>query len=141
MGDDVRSRLQALRRLMAERGLTHYVVPSADEHLSETPPPWRRRREWLSGFTGSAGDLLVGLDPGETWLFTDSRYHLQAETELAGSWIELERVGAPGGRTLAEAVQDLADRHGPRLRLGFDPWCAPDAAAREWERRAAVGGG
>ncbi len=126
---------------MAERGITHYVVPSADEHLSETPPPWRRRREWLSGFTGSAGDLLVGLDPGETWLFTDSRYHLQAEAELAGSGIGLERVGAPGGRTLSEAVQDLADRHGSRLRLGFDPWCAPDAAARDWEGRVREAGG
>ncbi len=133
---EIPRRLEALRRLLAERGLTHYLVPTSDEHLSEIPAPWRRRREWASGFTGSAGDLLVGVEEGETRLFTDSRYHLQAERELEGTGIGLERVGAPGSRTLTQAIRDLAAARGEGFRLGFDPWCVADDTARGWERIA-----
>ncbi|GAB4260599.1 MAG: M24 family metallopeptidase [Deferrisomatales bacterium] len=117
----VPERLAALRRALDRHGLTHYLVPSTDEHLNEYVPAWGQRRTWLSGFTGSAGDLLVGRVPEETRLFTDGRYHLQAEEELAGSGIALEKVGAPGGRTLREALAELARRHGKACAVGCDP--------------------
>ena len=91
----VSERLAALRGLIRQHGLSHYLVPSSDEHLNEYLPVWHQRRAWLSGFTGSAGDLLVGLDTAETWLFTDSRYHLQAEEELAGSGVSVTALCPP----------------------------------------------
>ncbi len=63
-------RLSGLRGAMRTHGISHYLVPSADEHINEYLPRWNARREWLSGFSGSAGDLLVGIDPHETVLFT-----------------------------------------------------------------------
>ena len=133
-------RLTALRELLRQRGLTHYLVPSSDEHLNEYLPTWHRRREWLSGFTGSAGDLLVGLDGAETWLFTDSRYHLQAEAELPGSGIALQKVGSPGAETLTEVLRTLAGRHGGDGVVGYDPLVIPGATAREYAE-ALEGGG
>lgn len=114
----IADRLSALRSVLREEGLTHYLVPSSDEHLSEYPPPWRLRRPWLSGFTGSAGDLVVGLE--EAWLFADGRYHVQAAAELKGSTISFSRVGAPGEPTLLEHLKQVAAR-GSAV-IGFDPW-------------------
>ncbi len=112
---EIPGRIEALRSAMRERGLTHYLVPSSDEHLNEYLPPWRLRRPWISGFTGSAGDVLVGLDGA--WLFTDGRYHLQAEVELQATGVDLVKVGAPGHPTLAETLARLA----PEAVAGFDP--------------------
>ncbi|MDF1556412.1 MAG: aminopeptidase P family N-terminal domain-containing protein, partial [Deferrisomatales bacterium] len=136
----VPERLTALRDLLGQRGLSHYLVPSSDEHLNEYLPTWHRRREWLSGFTGSAGDLLVGRDEAETWLFTDSRYHLQAEAELAGSGIALQKVGSPGVETLTEVLRTLAGRHGADGRVGYDPLVIPAATAREYTEALSDGG-
>src|SRR5688572_31135987 len=111
-------RLLALREQLPLHGLDLYFVPSADEHVNEYLPPWRERREWLSGFTGSAGDLLVGRD--EAWLFADGRYHLQAERELEGSGIQPMKVGEPGVPTLTEKLKQLAEAGTPPA-LGFDP--------------------
>ncbi len=86
---DVSQRLAALRAAMVAAGVEACVVPSADPHLSEYLPPRWQAREWLSGFTGSAGTLVVG--PAQAGLWTDSRYFEQAEHELAGSGIELMR--------------------------------------------------
>lgn len=127
----VPERLEALRSSMREHGVTHYLVPSADEHLNEYLPAWHQRRAWLSGFTGSAGDLLVGLTPAETWLFTDGRYHVQAELELRGSGIGLQKVGAPGGKTPREVLEDLAGRGGAACVVGYDPWVLSVGAAEE----------
>ncbi|MBK9388330.1 MAG: aminopeptidase P family protein [Planctomycetes bacterium] len=111
-------RLAALRTRMPQLGIDLYLVPSADEHVNEYLPPWRARREWLSGFSGSAGDLLVGRE--EAWLFVDGRYHLQADSELAGSGIAAVKVGASGAPTLVEKLKQLAEG-APAPALGFDP--------------------
>lgn len=124
-------RLQALRAAMREHGLTHYLVPSADEHVNEYLPLWRARREFASGFTGSAGDALVGLE--DAWLFTDGRYHLQAERELAGSTYELSKVGAAGHDSLAERLRVLP----AGARVGVDPMVLPIATAQAY--RAVLG--
>ncbi len=87
------SHIDALREFMRARGLSAYIVPSTDPHLSEYVPEHWRRRAFLSGFTGSAGDLVVTLEAAGLW--TDSRYFLQAETQLNGSGITLFRQGLP----------------------------------------------
>lgn len=137
---DQRQRLRALRDLLRHHNLTHYWVPSSDEHLNEVPPPWHRRREWLSGFTGSAGDLLVGRDADETWLFADSRYHLQAEAQLAGTNIGLVKVGSPQGVTLAEHLRTLAGRYRGAGVVGYDPCVVTRSAVTEYGRVLADGG-
>ena len=86
--------LANLRRFLAANGESALVVPSADPHGSEYLPDHWKLREACSGFTGSAGELVVTADAAGLW--TDSRYYLQAEAQLAGSGIELFRLGVPG---------------------------------------------
>ncbi len=104
----VRARIQAVQAALVARGWHALLVPSADPHLSEYLPGRWQAREWLSGFTGSMGTLVVTVD--RALLFADSRYWVQAEAELAGSGIELERV-ATGGST---AHVDWLAAHTPR---------------------------
>lgn len=74
------TRLTALRNLMAKHGVDFYLVPSIDAHNSEYVPECWQRRTWISGFDGSAGEALIGLDCA--YLSTDGRYFLQAEQQL-----------------------------------------------------------
>ena len=112
----VRERVEALRAEMRAKGLRAYFVPSTDAHQSEYVPECWQRRPWISGFTGSAGDVVVLEDRALLW--TDGRYFLQAERELRGTGVDLMRAGMPGvpsveeflGRTLA--AQHLCARHG-----------------------------
>lgn len=122
------SRLDALRAAMREHGLTHYVVPSSDEHLNEYLPDWRMRRPWITGFDGSAGDAVIGLE--EAWLFTDGRYHLQAEQQLAGTGVQLSKVGAPGHPTLIEYLRRAARAAGGQVAVGCDPMILAVGAGR-----------
>jgi Xaa-Pro aminopeptidase len=87
----IHHRLGALRNYMGERGLHAFIIPSTDSHLSEYPASHWAAREWISGFTGSAGTVVVTREKAGLW--TDSRYFLQAESELEGSGIELFREG------------------------------------------------
>ena len=89
----VPDRLSALRRAMLETQIDAYVVPSTDPHQSEYPAPRWAGREWVSGFTGSAGTLVVTLHEARLW--TDGRYYTQAISELAGSGIELMKDRLP----------------------------------------------
>jgi len=84
------ARLQTLRAAMAREGVAAVIVPSADPHLSEYLPARWQAREWFSGFTGSAGTLVVTAKGGGLW--TDSRYFAQAESELAGSSLPLMKL-------------------------------------------------
>ncbi len=85
-----RLRIERLREALREAGIAAVLVPSSDPHLSEYLPQRWQAREWLSGFTGSMGTLVVSLDGAA--LFADSRYWTQAEAELAGSGIELVKI-------------------------------------------------
>ena len=85
-------RLADLRAAMAQHQVDAVIVPSADPHLSEYLPGRWQGREWLSGFTGSVGTLVVTRDFAGVW--TDGRYTTQAETELAGSEIALMNIPA-----------------------------------------------
>jgi Xaa-Pro aminopeptidase len=79
---------------MARAGLAAYLVPSTDPHQSEYVPACWQRRAWLSGFSGSAGDLVVTRTSAGLW--TDGRYFLQAAQELRGSGIKLFKQGVKG---------------------------------------------
>jgi Xaa-Pro aminopeptidase len=91
----IRARIQQLRAAMQRHQIDACLVPSSDPHLSEYLPVRWKAREWLSGFTGSAGTLIVTADFAGLW--ADSRYWSQAETELAGTGIALVKIGASGG--------------------------------------------
>ncbi|MCW5639771.1 MAG: aminopeptidase P family N-terminal domain-containing protein, partial [Rubrivivax sp.] len=102
-----RLRLARLREQMAHDGVDALLVPSSDPHLSEYLPARWQGREWLSGFTGSMGTLVVARERAA--LFADSRYWVQAERELAGSGIELERIAsAASSAHLDWIVQQVA---------------------------------
>ncbi|MBR1480731.1 MAG: M24 family metallopeptidase [Paludibacteraceae bacterium] len=89
MNTTIIQRLNALRELMREHGLSAYIVPGTDPHASEYMAAHWTETTWLSGFTGEAGTVVVTLD--EALLWTDSRYYLQAGTELAGTTVLLMR--------------------------------------------------
>ena len=96
-------RVGAIRRLMEENGWDAVVISGSDPHGSEYPAPRWKQVEWVSGFTGEAGDMVITRDHAGLW--TDSRYFIQAAEQLAGSGIELHKtripgaVGLPGGGT------------------------------------------
>ena len=85
--NDVTTRLAALRQEMKGQAIDALIVPTSDPHLSEYLPLHWRSREWLSGFTGSAGTLIVGMEKASLWV--DSRYWTQALKQLEGSGIEM----------------------------------------------------
>ena len=118
-------KLTALRRAMAQRGLAAYLVLTDDFHASEYVGDYFKAREYLSGFTGSAGTLLIL--PSCALLWTDGRYFLQAESQLAGSGIELMRSGEPDVPTLESFL--LAELEDGSL-LGFDARTVNTALAR-----------
>ena len=91
--NQVPARLAQIRAVMAREGVDALLVPSADPHLSEYLPGYWQGRQWLSGFHGSVGTLVVSQQFAGLW--ADSRYWEQAEKELAGSGIELVKLG-PG---------------------------------------------
>lgn len=110
-----------LRKLMAEEGIDAYFVPSGDFHGSEYVNAYFRTRAFLSGFTGSAGELLVTADGA--WLWTDGRYFLQASRQLAGSGIELMKMGEEGVPVIDDFIKDLVDKADTSDReyvIGFD---------------------
>ncbi|HEV2540324.1 MAG TPA: aminopeptidase P family protein [Frateuria sp.] len=89
MTTPIPSRLAALRQAMQKHGVAACLVPTADPHLSEYLPTHWAAREWLSGFTGSAGTLVVTATDADLW--TDSRYFSQAEQQLAGTGATLKK--------------------------------------------------
>ena len=93
-----------LRRVMQREGINAWISPSSDAHQSEYPTEYDKCRRFLSGFTGSAGTLLVMKE--EAFLWTDGRYFLQAGNELEGSGITLMKMGEPGVHTLDELLEE-----------------------------------
>ena len=93
MGNTVAQRLSAIREQFQKAGVQALVVPSADPHMSEYVAAHFLRRGFASGFDGSAGTLVLTADAGALW--TDFRYYLQGELQLAGSGLELCKVGLP----------------------------------------------
>lgn len=87
MNTTIPERVSALRKEMGNKGLSACIIPTSDPHQSEYTAECWKFREYVSGFTGSAGTLVVGMDDAGLWV--DSRYFLQAEVELKGSGITM----------------------------------------------------
>ena len=89
----IKQRIEALRAAMKRRGVQAFIIPSTDPHISEYVAPHWQTREWISGFTGSAGTVVITTDKAGLW--TDSRYFLQAAAQLEGSGIDLYKEMLP----------------------------------------------
>jgi len=113
----VPGRIEALRRQMQKENLDAYFIFGTDPHMSEYVAHRWHDRAWISGFTGSAGVVVV--TAGSAGLWTDSRYHLQAEEQLRGSGIELFREGVPGVLSIDEW---LAKELPAAASAGADAW-------------------
>ena len=118
-------KLALLRAEMKKRGISAYVVVTDDFHASEYVGTHFKAREFLSGFTGSAGTLVVLPDSAALW--TDGRYFLQAAQQLDGSGIELMRMGQPG---VPEIADFLRDHVAENSFIGFDSRTVSNAFAR-----------
>ncbi|MGC9312970.1 MAG: aminopeptidase P family protein [Sediminispirochaetaceae bacterium] len=114
---EIKRRLEALREEMRREKLDAYILFGTDPHMSEYVAPRWRDREWMSGFTGSAGTVVVTADAAGLW--TDSRYYLQAAKQLEGAEIELLREGIPGVRNLPEW---LGEKLGTASAVGASAW-------------------
>ncbi|MDE6199006.1 MAG: aminopeptidase P family protein [Muribaculaceae bacterium] len=144
MNTAIQQRIDALRGHMKANGIYATVIPQIDPHQSEYLADHWQARRYLSGFTGSAGDLVVTLDKALLW--TDSRYFIQAARQLDGTGIILMKDGLPETPSMAQwlganvpagqyvgidgmlfsnsAVRNLAESlsaHGIELLTGFDP--------------------
>lgn len=93
MKQSIKERVHALRIAFRPNNIKAFIIPSTDPHLSEYVAPYWMSREWISGFTGSAGTAVILMDKAGLW--TDSRYFLQAEKELEGSGITLYKEMLP----------------------------------------------
>lgn len=102
MKTDIKSRLEALRAEMDKAGVDLAVIPHADPHQSEYMSSHWHLRGFFSGFTGSAGTLVVGKEVACLW--TDSRYFLQAAQQLEGTGIKLMKEGIPGTPEISEYI-------------------------------------
>ena len=100
----VADKLNALRAQLDQHSLDAWIAPTADPHLSEYLPEHWQSRVWLSGFTGSAGTLAITKTAAALW--ADSRYWEQAAVQLAGSEIELGKLGT-GGNHVQWLLQHL----------------------------------
>ncbi|MBR1630459.1 MAG: aminopeptidase P family protein [Paludibacteraceae bacterium] len=100
MTTSVPERLALLRKAMQEQHADAYIIPSTDPHASEYIADCWKERPWISGFTGSAGEVVVTAE--EAFLWTDSRYFLQAGMQLEGSGIGLMKDGIPGTPSVSE---------------------------------------
>ena len=111
----ITERIAKLKELMKERGIDYYIIPSADYHQSEYVGDYFKGREWISGFTGSAGTVVV--TQNEVGLWTDGRYFIQAEKQLQGSGITLFKMGEEGVPTF---IQYIVNNIQSGETLGFD---------------------
>lgn len=97
-------KLDALRQEMKKENIQAYIVPTSDDHDTEYVCSHFMSRSYLSGFTGSAGTLVVGLDQAALW--TDGRYFIQAKDQLAGSGIDLMKMGVEGTPSISAYIED-----------------------------------
>ncbi len=104
-----------LRSKMLSMGIDAYIIPGSDPHMSEYTAAHWKKREFISGFTGSAGTVVILAE--EAGLWTDSRYFIQAEKELDGNGIDLFRMGEAGTPDYADWI---AERLNPGSTLAFE---------------------
>lgn len=111
----IKNRIEDLRKIMDENNIYAYIIPSSDFHQSEYVGDYFKSREYISGFTGSAGTIVI--TKNEAGLWTDGRYFSQAEDELKGSGIELFKCGMPGVLEIDEFLEKVMPQNST---LAFD---------------------
>lgn len=111
----IQERLMQLRQLMKEKGVQGYIVPTSDFHETEYVSEYFACRKYMSGFTGSAGVLVVLLDKAALW--TDGRYFIQAAQQLENTGIELMKQGMEGTPSIEEYILSNVEENGC---VGFD---------------------
>ena len=119
-------RIEELRRLMLSKDWDAVVITGSDPHSSEYPAPRWKQVEWLSGFTGEAGDLVITLDHAGLW--TDTRYFIQAVQQLEGTGVELHKMRVHGQVGIPEW---LGSQFGPDAIVVVDGLCISAQAAAE----------
>ncbi len=112
---NIDQRILSVRKLMTQEGIDAYVIPSSDPHQSEYVCEHWKSREWISGFTGSAGTVVIFKDKSGLW--TDSRYFIQAEAELSGSEVKLHKVI---DRSYVNYVKYLSENLNSGATVGVD---------------------
>ena len=108
-------KINALQNLLKNKNIDAWIVPSSDPHQSEYVAEHWKSRQWLSGFTGSAGTVVVTQNRAGLW--TDTRYFLQAEKELKNSGIDLFKIGLPD---VPSFTKWLASELGDNAIIAFD---------------------
>lgn len=111
----INGRISKLRSVMKEKNIFAYIIPSADYHQSEYVGEFFKGRQFISGFTGSAGTVVI--TPEKAILWTDGRYFLQAEKELATSCVELYKMGEENVPTTFEYIENEVPEGS---KIGFD---------------------
>lgn len=122
-------RIAALRALMAEKGVDYYLIPTADFHNSEYVHAHFTCREFMCGFSGSNGTMLVSRDTARIW--TDGRYFIQCAKEIAGSQTILMKMAEPGVPTINEFLKEHMKAG---QTLGFDGRCFTGADLEEFQK-------
>mgnify|MGYP002508446215 CR=1 FL=1 len=122
-------RIRDMKEIMKKAGIDFYLVPTADFHNSEYVSEYFSVRKYLSGFTGSAGTLIISKK--EAGLWTDGRYFVQAEKELSGSGIVLYRMAEEGVPTIEEYLQERVENG---QTIGFDGRVIDAAFGRKLEK-------
>ena len=117
MRTEIKSKLAAFRKEMEARQLSAFIVPSTDPHSGEYVPEHWESRKWISGFTGSAGTVVITLSDAGLW--TDSRYFIQAEEQLAGTGIRLFKDRLPETPSISEWLGSVL-KEGEKV--GIDGW-------------------
>ena len=128
MDNPVKERIEKLRGMMRRHQVSAFIIPSTDSHMSEYVASHWQAREWFSGFTGSAGTLVVTLN--EAGLWTDSRYFLQAAEQLKGSGIDLYKDGLP---ETPDILTFLLTRLQPGESAGIEGQVFASSSACAWQ--------
>ena len=116
MAKDIVNRVGRLREYMQENGLSAFIFPSTDPHQGEYVPEHWQTRQWISGFDGSAGTAVVTLSDAALW--TDSRYFIAAEEQLAGTPFTLMKDGLAETPSIAEwLTNQMVNGQRPMIKL------------------------
>ena len=123
--------IKKLQELMKEKNVGVYIIPTSDFHSSEYIAEYFKSRVFMSGFTGSAGTMLI--TQNKSYLFTDGRYFIQAEKQIKGTSIILEKMGEPNVPTLFKLIDDLLK---DKENIGFDGRLVNYEESKEYQKLA-----
>ncbi len=128
-------KLSKLRALMEQHNIDYYYVPSTDQHDNEYLPKCWERRQWITDFTGSAGDALIGKN--QAYLWTDPRYFLQAEQQLDANYFTLMRQQ----QGMAAPIHQWFAQNGKQKKVGVDPSLLKLGLTERWQQALHAAGG